>query len=107
MIGMRITALLLALVVTAAKPVEPIGAIIDAFRTHSLVALGDPHVNEQIQTLRLALIRDPRFAATVNDIVVEFGNARYQSTIDRFIRGDEVPATVLRHVWQDTTQVEF
>ena len=86
---------------------EPIGAIIDAFRTRSLVALGDPHGNEQIQAFRLALIRDPRFAATVDDIVVEFGNARFQDAIDRFVRGEEVPPSVLKHVWQDTTQVEF
>ena len=35
---------------------------------------------------RLALIRDPRFATVVNDIVVESGSARYQETIDRFMR---------------------
>jgi hypothetical protein len=104
---MRIAALLLALAVTAAKPLEPIGALVDAFRTHPLVALGDPHGNEQIQAFRLALVRDPRFAAVVNDIVVEFGNARYQQSIDRYIRGEDVPATALKHVWQDTTQVEF
>jgi len=90
-----------------AKPIEPIGAIIEAFRAHSLVAIGDPHGNEQIHKFRLVLIRDPRFASTVNDIVVEFGNARYQETLDRFVRGEDVPTTTLQHVWQDTTQVEF
>src|SRR6185436_7324801 len=69
-----------------AKPVEPIGAIVDVLRTHSLVALGD----EQGHAFRLALIRDPRFTSVVNDIVVEFGSARYQGVMDRFIRGEEV-----------------
>jgi hypothetical protein len=97
----------LAQAIPVAKPVEPIGAILDAFRSHALVALGDPHGNEQVAAFRLALIRDPRFAATVNDIVVEFGNARYQDVVDRFVRGEEVPAAALRRIWQDTTQVEF
>jgi hypothetical protein len=53
----------------------------------------------------MALIRDPRFVAVVNDIVVEFGNSRYQDLMDRFVDGDDnVPYAQLRHVWQDTTQ---
>jgi hypothetical protein len=43
----------------------------------------------------------------VYDIVVEFGNSRYQDLVDRFTRGEEVPPELLRHVWQDTTQVEY
>jgi len=57
--------------------VDPIEAILDAFGTHNVVALGEPHGNEQAHAFRVSLIRDPRFAATVNDIVVECGNARY------------------------------
>ena len=49
------------------------------------------------------MIRDPRFAATVNDIVVECGNARYQDVIDRFVRGEDIPDQVLRQVWENTT----
>jgi erythromycin esterase-like protein len=59
--------------------VDPISAIIDAFAMHPVVALGEgPHGNEQGHAFRLALIRDPRFAARVNDIVIESGSARYQ-----------------------------
>ncbi len=32
-----------------ARPLEAIAAIVDAFRTHQLVALGDAHGNEQAQ----------------------------------------------------------
>lgn len=88
-----------------AVPVESIGAILDAFRSHSVVALGETHGNERGHAFRLALIRDPRFAAAVNDIVVEFGNARYQELMDRFVRGDDVSDEALRHVWQDTTAI--
>ncbi|HEY7474347.1 MAG TPA: hypothetical protein VH679_05010, partial [Vicinamibacterales bacterium] len=67
-------------------------------------ALTDAHGNEQAHRFLLSLIRDPRFAAIVNDIVVEFGSARYQDVIDRFVRGEDVPHDSLRKVWQDTTQ---
>jgi hypothetical protein len=84
-------------------PVEPIAAILDAFRSHDVVALPDAHGNEQRHAFLLSLIRDPRFAATVNDIVVEFGSARYQNEIDRFVQGEEIPHASLRKVWQDIT----
>jgi len=86
-----------------AVPVEPIGAILAAFQTHSVVALSDAHGNEQNHAFRLALVRDPRFAAIVNDIVIELGNARYQDVMDRFVRGEDVPYMALRKSWQDTT----
>jgi hypothetical protein len=88
-----------------AVPIEPIAAILDAFRSSPVVALteGD-HGNEQGHAFRLSLIRDPRFAAVVNDIVVECGNARYQDIADRFVRGDTVPDAILRQIWQNTTQ---
>jgi hypothetical protein len=60
-----------AAVPQASKPLEPIGAIVDAFRSHRLVALGEGmHGNEQGHAFRAALVRDLRFAGTVNDIVV-------------------------------------
>jgi hypothetical protein len=86
-----------------AVPVEPIPAILDAFRSHEIVALGDAHGTAQAQAFLKALVRDPRFAATVNDIVVEFGNARYQSLVDRFVNGGDVPQDSLRLVWRNTT----
>jgi hypothetical protein len=90
-----------------AVPVEPIAAIVDAFRSHRIVALGDNHGNEQGHTFRLSLIRDPRFAAAVDDIVVEFGSARYQDLMDRFVHGGDIPYESLRQVWQNTTQPEY
>src|SRR5436190_19923307 len=89
----------------AAVPVEPIAAILDAFRSHTIVALGEgAHGNMPGHSFRLSLIRDSRFPDIVNDIVVEFGNARYQVVMDRFVRGEAVPDEVLRPVWRDTTQ---
>ena len=89
----------------AALPVDPTDAILDAFKTHDVVTLGEgEHGNEQGFAFRLSLIRHPRFAAVVNDVVVETGNALYQDVMDRFVAGQEVPAESLRRVWQNTTQ---
>jgi hypothetical protein len=88
-----------------AVPIDPITGVLDAFRSHPIVALDEGnHGNNEGHAFRLALIRDPRFAATVNDIVVEAGNSRYQDVMDRFVHGEDIPYDVLRHVWQDTTQ---
>ncbi len=87
----------------AAAPVEPIAAILLAFERHAIVAIGDPHGNEQAHAFRLALIRGRRFAETVDDIVVEWGNARHQDVVERFVNGDDVSDTELRQVWQNTT----
>ncbi len=87
-----------------AVPVEPIAAILAAFERHAIVAIGDPHGNEQAHEFRLALVRDPRFAETVDDIVVEWGNALYQDVMDRFVDGGDVSDAELRQVWRNTTQ---
>src|SRR5947199_1473802 len=88
-----------------AVPIEPIAAVIDAFRSHEVVALGEgDHGNEEGHAFRLSLIRDPRFATTVNDIVVETGNALYQDLMDRFVQGEDIPDLSLRRIWQNTTQ---
>ena len=55
----------LALVQTeacAAKPVDPVTAIVDAFRRHDVVALADAHGNVQSKNFK-GPDRDPRFAA--------------------------------------------
>jgi len=87
----------------AARPQEPIAAIVDAFRTHDLVAVSDPHGNLQTQSFLRTLVTDPRFAAVVNDIVIEVGNARYQDVMDRYIRGEQIPIEAVRPAWQNTT----
>lgn len=88
-----------------AVPLDPIDGILAAFKTHQVVTIGEGgHNNEQTHALRLSLIRDPRFAKVVNDIVVEFGNSRYQDIMDRFVDGEDVPHAQLQQVWRNTTQ---
>jgi hypothetical protein len=84
-------------------PVEPIAALTAAFQTHEIVALTDPHGNEQVQKLLLSLIADPRLPAVAQDIVLEAASARYQDVLDRYVRGDSVPDSSLRLVWEEHT----
>jgi hypothetical protein len=91
-----------------ATPADPATVILDAFRTHQLVALSEgQHWNEQGHAFRMSLIRDPRFSRIVNDIVVESGSSRYQAVMDRFIAGKDVAYDELRHAWEDTTAPNF
>jgi hypothetical protein len=103
-----VLALCLASAVAAAQqpatPADATTVVLNAFRTHPIVALGEgQHWNLQGHAYRVSLIRDPRLAEAVNDIVVEFGDARYQEVIDRYVAGSDVPFDELRHVWEDTT----
>jgi hypothetical protein len=88
-----------------ASPRDPVDVILRAFDDHEVVALGEgSHGNLPSHELRLRLIRNPAFRAQVDDIVVEFGNSRYQELVDRFVSGEAVDAGELRKVWQDTAQ---
>lgn len=85
-----------------AVPTEPIGAILGKCHSYPVMALGEgSHGDLNSLKFRLALIRDPRFS--VNDIVVEAGNGRYQDRIDAYVRGDDVPATIVREACRNTT----
>lgn len=87
-----------------AVPVEPVSAIVEAFRSHSVVAVTAGHGEERGYAFLLSLVRDPRFVAAVNDIVIEEGSARYQDVADHFVRGDDVSDEALSRIWQNTTQ---
>jgi hypothetical protein len=93
---------------TVTKPavaLDPVEGILAAFNSHQVVALAEGnHNNEQGHEFRLSLIRNPRFAEVANDIVVEFGNSRYQDLMDRYVSGEDVPKAMLRQAWQNTTQ---
>jgi hypothetical protein len=91
---------------SAALPVNAFTGIVEAFRTHSVVTLSDPHGDAQVLAFTLALLRDPRLPLSINDIVVENGNALHQAAMDRYIRGENVPYPELRKAWEDTTQAQ-
>jgi hypothetical protein len=78
--------------------------VLEAFQTHRLVGLGEAHNLQNHHDALTLLLTDLRLPGAVNDIVVEFGNALYQDTIDRFISGQPVDNADLRLVWRNTTQ---
>ncbi len=84
-------------------PEPAIPAILKALETFEVVGMPAAHGQKDIDDFILSLIRDPRFPASVNDIVVECGNVRYQPILDRYIAGEDVPFTEVQHVWRDTT----
>ncbi|HTE43030.1 MAG TPA: hypothetical protein VK629_19555 [Steroidobacteraceae bacterium] len=82
--------------------VQPaIDGVLAAFATHPIVAIGDQHGLAQQLDFYNALIREPRFARDVGNVVVEFGTAQHQGIIDRYVNGEDVPYSDLRKVWSD------
>ena len=83
-------------------------ALIAAFDQVDIVALGEAHGAFALDSdLRIALVRHPDFARKVRSIVVEFGSTTEQSTLDRYIRGENVSRAQLEQVWKTTTQARF
>ena len=80
---------------------DPIDAIIAAFATHDIVALGDFHHDPQLHDLRTNLIADPRFPDIVRDVVFEFGTPQQQVLLDRYVSGDDVTPDQLRAAGND------
>ena len=78
-----------------------VDGVLDLFTVKSVVALGDWHVLAQEEDFYSALVRDPRFAEQVGNVVVEFGGSAAQDVIDGYVNGESVPFTELRRVWTD------
>src|SRR5215212_5590513 len=85
----------------ALEPTPAITGLLDLFATRPLVALGEMHGLQDEADFITALLHHPAFPATVQVIVVEFGNARHQAVVDRFVAGEPVAARDLRPVWRD------
>ncbi|HEX3701278.1 MAG TPA: hypothetical protein VHV27_11465, partial [Phenylobacterium sp.] len=88
---------------TATVPeVQPaVDGVMAAFATHPIVGMAEDHDLAQEGDFYNALIRDPRFAREVGNVVVEFGSTAHQETLDRYLAGEEVAYKDLREVWTD------
>ncbi|HKB95712.1 MAG TPA: hypothetical protein VKB94_02615 [Rhizomicrobium sp.] len=86
----------------APKVTPAADGIFDVFKTHPLVGLGEWHGLAQMLDFYVVLLRDPRFAKDVGNIVLEVGDAAQQGMIDRYVNGETVPYAELRKVWADT-----
>ncbi len=81
-----------------------INSLLSTFDHTDILALSDTHWRKADSDLRIALVRNPLFAQKVHVIVVEFATTAYQSLLDRYVAGEDVPLNELQQVWQKTTQ---
>ena len=73
-------------------------ALISVYDQFDVVALGEAHGSRLDSDLRIALVRHPDFARKVRTIVVEFATSTEQTTLDRYIRGENVSRAQLKRV---------
>jgi hypothetical protein len=78
-----------------------IDGVLTAFRNRPLVGIGEHHGLAQQSAFYAELVRDPRFARDVGNVVVEFGGAASQNIVDRYVAGETVHYDELRKVWTD------
>ena len=81
---------------------DPVQGIIKLFETYRIVMLGEIHECRQEYDLLGRLVAAPGFADHVNDIVLEFGNAKYQDVVDRYAAGENVAIEQVQGAWRDT-----
>jgi hypothetical protein len=81
---------------------DPVAGIAKLFDTYRIVMLGEIHECRQEYDVLSKLVATPAFSERVNDIVMEFGNARYQDVIDRYVSGESVPIERAQKAWRDT-----
>lgn len=88
--------------------IESDGPVVDSllalFDDTPIVAFGEHHGSRDEHRVLQALVCDPRFADVVDVVVVEFGNARLQDVVDRYVGGAAMGADELATVWRESTQ---
>ena len=111
---MKLAAAAVVLALSAAAAAQPaerpvplpraaLDGVIDALYGNQLVAITDPHGNAGMQQFLRALFADPRFPGAGADLVVEIGNARYQSVADAYVNGGAIEEDQLAEAWLNTT----
>ena len=74
--------------------------MIRLFQTHDIVMFGEVHSSQQEYQWLCKLVQTPGFSDHVDDIVVEFGNALDQKTVDRYVAGEAVPFDEVQKAWR-------
>jgi hypothetical protein len=79
-------------------------AVVSAAQRDRVVLMGEMHRWSEEQRFLRDLVADPALRDVVDDVVVEFGNQRFQPIVDAYIRGDSVDLDQLGRAWAETTQ---
>jgi hypothetical protein len=81
-----------------------IRALIGAYDRVDIVALGEAHERKIDSDIRIAMVRHPDFPKKVHSIVIECASVSEQPTLDRYVRGENVPPAQLERVWKGTAE---
>jgi hypothetical protein len=85
------------------RPDDPFRGVLQALGRFPLVAVGEMHFLQEWHDFLTALLFHPDLPGQVNDVVVEFGNAKYQDVADRFVLdGQPVANAELARIWRHT-----
>jgi hypothetical protein len=77
----------------------------EKFNTFKVIGLDEgPHGTLQCHAFIRNLFDDMKFCSTLDYIIVEFVNVDFQSTLDRFINGEEITLEQIQNIWRHTTQ---
>jgi hypothetical protein len=96
---------LLTVTNSAAAAADPRGAVLRLFDRYDLVAVSEVHRSKEVHEFLRSLVRDRRLVERrVTNVVVEFGNAKYQDVADRYVLGGQVPPAEVQQIWRNTTQ---
>lgn len=95
-------ALLAATIVAPQQDHQVVDAVLEAFESAWVVAIGENHGHVELHDLILTLLEDPRSPEIIDDIAVEWGNALYQPVLDRYIQGHSAPWDSVTMAWRNT-----
>ena len=87
------------------QPEKGVEFVLKMFERKPIVAIADLPGCEELHRFLRTLVQTPDLSTKIGTIVVDFGNPVLQPVIDRYVMdGELVPESVLRHVWDDTTE---
>jgi hypothetical protein len=92
------------------EPANPIFSsgvefVIETFDRYPVVAIADLPGCDELHSFVRTLVRSPELTSKVHNVIVDFGNPVYQQLVDRYLLdGESVSHSLLRHVWDDTTE---
>ena len=79
--------------------------IVKAFDQFPIVGIADLPACDEFHRFLRTLVQSTAFRQKVHNIIVDFGNPLLQPVLDRYlINGELMPNSVLRSVWDDTTE---
>ncbi len=81
-------------------------AVFQLYQDYPIVAIGEGQHNSALTFQWLnTLLNEKQFPDVVNNIVVEFGASEYQQVMDDFVNNKDVPDSLLKKCWRETTQI--